>query len=634
MDLLLPSLDNLPVFYTLVACLLAMVGLSAFALTCRWQGATPRGLVWLKGLVLLPVWSLTLVWTGVAIYLGVVAGGVAGSTGLALAAIALLLGFGLLSWGLIAWLRGRLAAEVAVLLLVPVGGIAVALGLSLWICEPLAWSGIARAQLCTARLYESGHGGAVRNLGVARTWYRRAADQGVTAAVVRLGELSQGRDGKIAGYTAAADAGDAEAAYGLYRLLEPTEPGAALTRLRMAAAQGHAAARYRLGLLYLGGSGGLSPDLEHTRRLWTQAAADGYVSAQRELAIAYAADGVLFQRDPALSEQWERKARAAVFAAQELPPGEVALAANWEQQLQQARRRDAQVRGGDAAAQFALGREILDRAGADTAAQARGLAWLERAAGAGSGAAQYRLADHYLRPGQVSEAQRQQGRRWLLAAADGGHEVALRRAVRALKQPDYGFARDLPRARRYGESLLRALQARGVAQDDTDWLTATWEYSDTQARLKREGTHPSPTSAGADDPAAQYRQGRALLATRFDEGMALLTAAAAAGYPQAQYEMARRYRTGPHSEAEARQAVDWLEAAAATGHRGAQIDLGVLYLQGLARAGVARDPGRARMWFEQALRDGSDPVYEQDSGDGKGWRYTAAQVRAWLKQVP
>jgi hypothetical protein len=131
-----------------------------------------------------------------------------------------------------------------------------------------------------------------------------------------------------------------------------------------------------------------------------------------------------------------------------------------------------------------------------------------------------------------------------------------------------------------------------------------------------------------------YHQGKELLSTSYAEGMALLTASAGAGYPQAQYEVARSYRTRKRTEAEEQQAVDWLTAAAQSGHRGAMVDLGVVYLQGIRRIGLERNPYRARLWFEQALNGVDDTVYAQQTGNGRGWKYTVESVNRWLGNIP
>ena len=122
--------------------------------------------------------------------------------------------------------------------------------------------------------------------------------------------------------------------------------------------------------------------------------------------------------------------------------------------------------------------------------------------------------------------------------------------------------------------------------------------------------------------------------TSYAEGTALLMAAAATGYPQAQYEMARSYRTRKRTEQEEQQAIDWLEAAAQHDHRSAMVDLGVVYLQGIKRIGLEPILYRAKRLFEQALRDREDTVYAQQSGNGRGWKYTVESVNRWLGKLP
>ena len=154
MESLLPSLHNLPVFFTVVISLLIMAGVSAIALyrQLRQQPPGPR-LTWLKGMVLLPLWALTLIWTGWVAATGVVVGGMVGSWFYPLLGLLVLPVFALLTWGLYSWLRGGRLADATVLLLVPAFFLAVYTVQQQWLCEPLAFSGLGHAQLCTARLY-------------------------------------------------------------------------------------------------------------------------------------------------------------------------------------------------------------------------------------------------------------------------------------------------------------------------------------------------------------------------------------------------------------------------------------------------------------------------------------------------
>ena len=641
MEPLLPTLQNLPVFYTVVISLLFMAGLSGYALYRRRLRQRPPGpgFAGLKGLVLLPLWLLTLIWTGVAVYMGVIAGGLAGSLLFTLLSLGLVPAFLLLTWGLTFWVRGRTLADLGVLLLVPVFMLTVYSVQRLWICEPLAWSGLGMGQLCTARLYEHGDGGAIRNEGAARDWYRLAAAQGVAEAEYEVASFTRDREQKIAWYTHAADHGHAGAAYQLYWLLEKTEPESAVQRLQAAVRKGHAGAQYRLGLLHRDAYGGVKRDLSRTRELWRRAAGGGYISAMRSLAIAYAQDGILFDYDRKLSGYWEQQANALAQSKPEIPLIEQALEWNWERVLQEVRARHNRAESGDAATQLEIGREILRQAGTDPALIEKAFDWIERAAESGSVEAQYQLANHYLEAEQSSEPVRGQGRRWLIAAADGGHEPALRKVITAFKEQQYGMKRDLLRSRAYSEALFRQLKARGVLENEPDWMTASWEYSDTLKQIKKEASRYLPPDelqrqSDAGDPAAQYHLAKELMSSRYSEGIALMTEAAMAGYPQAQYEMASSVRHRKRTMQEERQAVEWLAAAAKRGHRGAMVDLGIVYLQGIKRIGLARNPYRAKRLFEQALRDREDVVYEQQTGNGRSWKYTVDSVNRWLAQIP
>ena len=258
MEPLLPTLQNLPAFYTVVISLPIMAGLSGYALYLRLRHRPPvPGFAWLKGLLLLPLWLLTLIWTGLAVVMGVFAGGMSGSLILPLLGLGVVPVFFLFTWGLILWIRGRTLADIGVLLLVPAFILTVYSVQRLWIREPLAWSGLGTGQLCTARLYEHGDGGAIRDEGAARDWYRLAAAQGVAEAEYTVAGFTREREQRIAWYTRAADHGHAGAAYQLYWLLGKTAPEVAVQRLQSAVRAGHAGAQYRLGLLHRDAYGGV-----------------------------------------------------------------------------------------------------------------------------------------------------------------------------------------------------------------------------------------------------------------------------------------------------------------------------------------------------------------------------------------
>jgi hypothetical protein len=132
------------VFYTVVISLLAMAGFSAYVLYWRLcHRPSAPGFAWLKGFVLLPLWLLTLIWTGLAVAMGIFVGGMTGSLLFPLLGLGLVPAFFLLTLGLYFKIRSRTMADTGVLLLVPFITLTVYSVQRLWICEPLAWRAAA-----------------------------------------------------------------------------------------------------------------------------------------------------------------------------------------------------------------------------------------------------------------------------------------------------------------------------------------------------------------------------------------------------------------------------------------------------------------------------------------------------------
>jgi len=253
----------------------------------------------------------------------------------------------------------------------------------------------------------------------------------------------------------------------------------------LAVDQGDPDAQYRLAQRLIGGSG-VARDIPRARTLLQTAASAGSAGAMRELALAYADDGILFDHSDDLSRQWESRARAAPQPDSRAPEDERAFAATLPSNLERIRTRYAHANGGDPAAQQAIAREILAGAHDDPTLVAKAYGWLERAAASGAADAQFAVAEYYLGLPNPTSAQQDRGRQWMIAAADTGHQAALRRLITAYKKGDFGLGRDLERAKAYGERLLAALEADGVLPNQGPWLSASWDYADTVQQLKRE----------------------------------------------------------------------------------------------------------------------------------------------------
>jgi uncharacterized protein len=86
-----------------------------------------------------------------------------------------------------------------------------------------------------------------------------------------------------------------------------------------------------------------------------------------------------------------------------------------------------------------------------------------------------------------------------------------------------------------------------------------------------------------------------------------LLARADAGDPDAQYAVANAYHLGLGGlEQHLPTAMRWYLKAATQGHIDAQVNLGVIFIEDLARAGGSKNPDQARRWFRRAADQG-DP---------------------------
>ena len=634
---LLPSLTNLPAFYALAGCLIALASGSVISLAGRMCGrSTGPWLFRFRLVAALIFGGLLALWSGIAAVMVAFAGMVGGSGLGVLVSLAILLIWGAVCYWLWRWVRGSALADAGWLLIISVFCGNVYYWQRAWICEPLAYSGVGRAQLCTAKLYESGSGGVIRNKQTARAWYGYAAERGIAEAQYEVGKFTRKREHKESWLTRAADQGNSEAALELYFLSGRSEAG--VVRLQEASAAGHAGAHYYLGNHYYYASGGLERDLPRVRYLWNEAAQNGNPQAMQALAIAWARGGILFDKSAEKSQYWERRARESARDVKAMRPLERSFAANWERVLLEVRARHEAAEAGDTQAMLAIGLDILKQAAQDQQLIDKGMNWIVRAAGAGSADAQYEAAGYYLEQGKFEAVSQAQGRDWLVAAADSGHEKGLVRLIETLKNGNDGFQRDLERSRAYSEALFAVLDARGVRPNQGPWMSASREYADTLKQIQREQEQYLPPQqlseqAESGNAIAQYHLGKERMRTDFAAGLRLLEASAAAGYAQAQYEMAQRIRHRKRTLEEEAKAIAWLHDASSAGHRGAMVDLGILYLQGVARAHIAKNPYRARLLFEASLQGAEDIVYEQKRSGGS-WQYTRASVNRWLERIP
>ncbi|MBP1689257.1 MAG: Sel1 domain protein repeat-containing protein, partial [Deltaproteobacteria bacterium] len=629
----LPSLTNLPVFYAESVLLLLLFSVSSYALLHRLRagpsGARPAVCLRTRLAVLLPAWALWATWVGFGAYWLGLAGLIGGSWLFVLVGVGAVIAFVLFTVSLIYWLRGCVWADAAMVLAITAVLVVVAVKYTVWLCEPLGHSGFAAAQVCAGRLYAEGRGRALRDPHVATDWYRRAAEAGNAEGQFLLGTTIPVREQREHWLRHATAQGHGPAAYALYVLLGQRDEH--LNWLQLAVDQGHPDAQYQLARRLITGNAA-ARDIPRARTLLQTAASAGSAGAMRELALAYADDGILFDHSDDLSRQWEARALAAPRPDNFAPEDERHLIAAFPNNLERIRTRYADAIGGDPAASQAIAREILAQTNGDATLEAKAYGWLERAAASGSADAQLVVAEYYLGLPNATGAQQERGRHWLITAADTGHPTGLRRLIAAYKQGTLGLDRDLEKAKAYGDRLFVALEAAGVLPNQGPWLSASWDYDDTLLQLKREREQYLPPgalagAAQAGDSEAQYHLAREVMPRDIDAGIALLHAAADGGFAEAQYHAAHQVRSMKSTPESLRRAVRWLTAAVAQGHRGAMYDLGTVYSQGIKDIGLARDPARARVLFEQALDGGGEVLYRYTGRDGHGWIVTAQQVQ-------
>lgn len=307
-----------------------------------------------------------------------------------------------------------------------------------------------------------------------------------------------------------------------------------------------------------------------------------------------------------------------------------------ESQAQRMARLHAAASGGNAEAQFELGRayacakDVLDHErlaaewiekaaeqGHDQAAYAiaclyhvgdgvlknyaAALFWAKVAAEKGIVDAQYMLSVMYAE-GQGTRPDPAQAHQWLIKASELGHARAqYRRGHQCRSDGDPAMAAFwFQKAADQGDldavcSLgVMYAQGYGVARDVVRAMTYHVQ------------------AAGGGVPQAQYNLAEAFangdgIAADDAQAVTWYSKAAAQGHPKSQYQMAMRYRFGAGVEKNIRESIQWLQRAAENGEVEAQFFLGGLYSEG---DGVPADRNQSLYWLQQAARQGHAQALE------------------------
>lgn len=454
--------------------------------------------------------------------------------------------------------------------------------------EALATRGDRDAQVALGGMLAAGQG-TTADPAAARTWLRKAAEQGHEAAALALGDDLAGRPDTI------------DAALGWYRKAAGLGSLTAYERVQALADGGSAQAELLLGRLYAERAGGLDARYEaprHLRKAVESGLADGLHDLRR-----LAADGVR-EAALALAELADEGRPAAATPAD---------AAQWYA-------RAAEL--GDKTAQFRLGERYARGRGVprDPAQAAH---WYGQAAAQGHGEAQLRLAEA-LATGTGVARDDAAAIGWLVKAVEqerAGAVAPLRRFAEA-GHPRAQFA--LGRLYAEGRMVPRD-PARAVA-----WTRRAAKQGHPQAAFELGFAYAEGQGVARDPARAAHWYGRAADAGN-ELAMPQLRLLAGDGVPEALFRYGRHLaRGGRPAVPRQREAADLVESvtrsvrgwfsdpvadgvamlrqAAEAGHAGAQLELGLLYESG---TGVDKDARQAREWFAKAAAQGNARARER-----------------------
>jgi TPR repeat protein/S1-C subfamily serine protease len=424
--------------------------------------------------------------------------------------------------------------------------------------------------------YRDGRGGLVADIEAAASWFRRAADQGLSDGQYNLGDLLEydyGGDANLTEaanlYRLAAEQGLPEAQAAFASLLRRGEGvaqdyAAAASWAQAAADQGNAQGQNELGLLYENGNG-VGQDPAEAFRLYRLAADQDYTAAFENL-------GYLYEYGLGVDADVAEAARLYRVAADR----------------------------GFRYAQYRMGVFFRDGIGGLGPSEVDAESWLRQAAENDWYAAHYDLA-LLLQARESPEAVD-----WFRRAADNGHvdaQLALGRAFEA----GHGVAADPAKAVRWYQAAADQGSGAaaselgdayyfgsGVAQDyavAADWFTTAAEGGDAygQFSLGYAYEHGQGIGPDLDEALLWYR-----LSSMQGEGLAMTA-------------LADHYLTGDGVAADGFRAYMWYEIAAMQGVYGAMVVLGDMYRDGEV---VDADPALSFFYYllaqasgDQAIRD-------------------------------
>lgn len=448
---------------------------------------------------------------------------------------------------------------------------------------------IPMAQSILSGMYESGHGGVVKNGEESMKWLIKAAEMGSCVAQICLGgeyfkgeKVQRDPSNGVKWWRKAAEQGNEgiQALIGLMYengLNVDKDLAEAAKWYRSAAAQGNTSSQVSLGQMYAEGRG-VSKNEEEAVRLFNLAAAKGDSSAQYHLGKMYAEGrGVTNDFNKAIKFYGDAALGGNANAQYELgllsdAAKDIALAVKMFRDAAKQGKAEAQVklglmyyegRGvpesfeeaafwwrkaaeqGDAIGQSMMGAAYYDGYGVERDAD-EAIRWCRLAAAQGEAAAQYLLGELNLGRDPVASA------KWYRQAAEQGHPKAALKLAEIYSSEKLLGKNDIEELKWW---KVAAEQGESMGQSMVGWI---YDHGEGVARDEAEAVKWYRLAADQGEPIAKYNLGRiysdwAKRSSELNESFKWYRMSAECGFPEAQVELADMYANGrgvPKNEAE------------------------------------------------------------------------------------
>ena len=356
---------------------------------------------------------------------------------------------------------------------------------------------------------------------------------------------------------------------------DPGESVLPLSELQSKAQEGNLDAQYALAMKYLQGDG-VATDINAALKWLRKSVDGGHLRAEYQLGVMYR-DGIGVPKNLELALRWLQVAAGSGHADAQTAYDELISA----QRVREFETVRTSAKGGNAAAQYALGRHYLTGKPPVAANPAQALVWLTKSAEQEYADAQFDVGMFY-KDGTHVPSDLARAKQWLAKAAAQGH-VKAKVALQDIIRNESGAAVNAQKAFKSSESL------------------------------------PVYRAAMNGDIDAQFELG--LLFIRgdavpkdFTRGIEWLQRSAAQDHIGAQLELADMNLRGIVLQQNPTAAFQWYMRAGRHGDAHAQYMLGNLYRAG---SGVRENLSEARRWYAAAAKQGHIKAKERLAAESR-----------------